>query len=326
MASFNEGRFEDVTTDVHVSPTSQKDTPKTDDQSPHVGFDTSTSAFLYDLAIEKNDSHDFKHAVLQRHAHFHIGGLHPLPTFSFRFGTVNDEQGPTADEPARLWAQRHVIAKDPYYVISASPLDMDASKKDRSEHYLGKLKESHSARCFIGLSCAKDNAVQNPNVCVIYDHERGAGEKKMEVGLPLPGNNDPHSESLEADFFKVRREGAQNHSSADALPVVCLHQKDDAPEVMSNELSLQKFVINESACATHTSTKNFQLVMSRAARANMLPPSSESAEGGVEEAGDVLMQMGKLDDDMFSCAYKAPFTLLQAFMICLSRFETKQAY
>mmetsp|Transcript_17946 Transcript_17946/g.30022 ORF Transcript_17946/g.30022 Transcript_17946/m.30022 type:complete len:326 (+) Transcript_17946:49-1026(+) len=325
MAAFNEGRFEDVTTDVHIS--SQKDKPKIDDptHSTHAQYDTSTSAYLFELAIEKNECPDFKHAVLQRHAHFHIGGLHPHPTFSFRFGTVNDEQGPEKEEPARLWAQRHIVAKAPYYVISASPLDMDASKKDRSEHYLGKVKESHGARCFTGFSCAKDNAVQNPNVCVIYDHERGAGEKKMEVGLPLPDNNDPHSVSLEADFHKVRREGAQNHSSADALPVLCLHQKDDAPEVMSNELSLQKFVIDESACATRTSTKNFQLVMSRAARANMLATSSESVKGGEEDAG-VLMQMGKVDDDMFSCAYKAPFTLLQAFMICLSRFETKQAY
>jgi hypothetical protein len=173
--------------------------------------------------------------------------------------------------------------------------------------------------------------VQNPTVCVIYDHERAAGEKKMEVGLPMPGSDDPFSATLEDDFYKVRREGAQNHASGDARDVLCMHQKDDAPEIMSDEKILQKFVINESACATRTSTKNFQLVLSRAARANMLQQGSDKIASGKDSCvgdkeNDVLMQLGKLGDDLFTCAYKSPLTLLQVFMICLSRFETKQEY
>ena len=183
--------------------------------------------------------------------------------------------------------------------------------------------------------------MQNPTVCVIYDHERAAGERKMEVGLPLPsGTSDPCSATLENDFHKVRREGAQNHCPA-SHPVLCFHQKEDAPAVMSDEAILQHFVIEDSACATRTSTKNFQLTKSHAARASMLPPPAPPATtttattatvatvpGGEEEEeeGAVLVQMGKLDDNVFSCAYKGPFTFLQVFMICLSRFETKQAY
>ena len=46
------------------------------------------------------------------------------------------------------------MAKQPYYVISTSPLDMDASKQGRSQFYLGKLKESHGARSFTGKLAA----------------------------------------------------------------------------------------------------------------------------------------------------------------------------
>lgn len=148
----------------------------------------------------------------------------------------------------------------------------------------------------------------------------------MEVGLPLLGDcdKDPSSATLEDDFYKVRREGAQNHSPSEH-PVLCFHQKDSLPDVMQDESILQKFVINESACATRVSTKNFQLVKSRASRSNMLSPSGDGDQMPVNE-DEVLLQMGKLDDNVFSCAYKAPFTFLQTFMICLSRFETKQAY
>lgn len=196
--------------------------------------------------------------------------------------------------------------------------------------------------------------MQNPTVCVIYDHERAAGEKKMEVGVPLAGScnsngsaggssSDPISATLEGDFHKVRREGGQNHCSI-THPVFCFHQKDDAPAVMSDDAILQKFVINDSVGATRTSTKNFQLTESHASRAAMLKPpisnphiQAEDEGGGAGQndenvvkvdklEGNVVLQMGKLGDNVFSCAYKRPFNLLQVFMICLSRFETKQAY
>ena len=152
----------------------------------------------------------------------------------------------------------------------------------------------------------------------------------MEVGLPLnfPGSSvdDPISSTLDDDFHKTRREGAQN-SSPSTYPVMCYRQRDSDASVMGDESILQKFVIDGSACATQTSTKNFQLVLSRPARANMLPPSDDVPSPDTDEIDNtVLLQMGKLDENVFSCAFRGPFTFLQAFMICLSRFETKQAY
>ncbi len=41
----------------------------------------------------------------------------------------------------------------------------------------------------------------------------------------------------------------------------------------------------------------------------------------------VFFQMGKVNDDEFICSFSSPpFTMFQAFMICLSRFETLQKY
>ena len=103
MASFNEGGFEDVRTDVQITPT-EKNTEDSPAQVPQ--FDTSTSAYLFDLAIAPNDTTHFTHGVLERHEHFHIKGIHPHPTYSFRFGSVNDSTADGSEgEPARLWVR-----------------------------------------------------------------------------------------------------------------------------------------------------------------------------------------------------------------------------
>jgi hypothetical protein len=146
MASFNEGSFENrkgVTSSFidNVPVTVPSVTVTEEHQSEQIVTDTSTAAFLFELAIQNNEGEvgaNFKHCILERHEHFHIAGIHPQPTFSFRFGTIYDETA-GAGNP-RIWAQRHILAKEPYYVISASPFDMDASKNSRSEFFLGKLK------------------------------------------------------------------------------------------------------------------------------------------------------------------------------------------
>lgn len=348
MASFSGGGWEDqqvhlsTTADDHkindktvsggnrdnkkasVSPQQQQ---QEEEASGVLQVDSSTIALMFELAVQKNEAPQYRHALLERHEHFHFKGIHPHPTYSIRFGTSQSVSGGDQEPPPRLWAQRHLMAKEPYYVISASPQDMDVSKKERSKFFLGKLKESHGARCFTGFSCAKDNCEQRPTLCVVYDHERAAGEKKMEVGIPLPEEDDPSSKSLEEDFNFVRREGTQNHSLS-SHPVAFFHQRDDSPDAMSNPEVLQKFVINDSACATQTSTKNFQLVVSSASRGNVLSSTPGADIKHVLNVRDdeVLVQMGKIDNNIFTCAYRSPFTLLQVFMMCLSRFETKQCY
>lgn len=54
--------------------------------------------------------------------------------------------------------------------------------------------------------------------------------------------------------------------------------------------------------------------------------SDPDIDGSVHDAKVVYVQLGKLENDLFSCSFRSPFTLLQAFMVCLSRFDTNQKY
>lgn len=196
-----------------------------------------------------------------------------------------------------------------FYVISASPYDLEKKRDERSPHFLGKLKKSHNSRVFTGWSYLSED--RTPLCAVVYEHERNQSDRKMEVGLPL---SDPGR--LMQHFNRCRHEGAQNHSS---FPQVRFyHQKLDDPVIMASSESLEAFVLDGENLAATPSCKNFQLVQSI--------PFRRQFRDGQEISDDVLLQMGKLDEHLFSVAYRKPFTLLQAFLVVLSRFETQQKY
>jgi tubby and related proteins len=66
---------------------------------------------------------------------------------------------------------------------------------------------------------------------------------------------------------------------------------------------------------TVASVKNFQLVAS----------ADPSDPAGTVDEETVLLQFGKVDDDMFTMDYRQPLSAFQAFAISLSSFGTKLA-
>lgn len=76
---------------------------------------------------------------------------------------------------------------------------------------------------------------------------------------------------------------------------------------------LQCWCLNFNGRVTIASVKNFQLVA--------------SAEGGetTAEHEEVIVQFGKVDNDVFTMDYRYPISAFQAFAICLSSFDTKIA-
>lgn len=78
---------------------------------------------------------------------------------------------------------------------------------------------------------------------------------------------------------------------------------------------LQCWCLNFHGRVTVASVKNFQLV----AAADPSDPTSN-----VDEE-TVLLQFGKVDDDMFTMDYRQPLSAFQAFAISLSSFGTKLA-
>ena len=82
---------------------------------------------------------------------------------------------------------------------------------------------------------------------------------------------------------------------------------------------LQCWCLNFHGRVTVASVKNFQLAAAAAAAADPNVPSSSRDEE------TVLLQFGKVDDDIFTMDYRQPLSAFQAFAISLSSFGTKLA-
>lgn len=78
---------------------------------------------------------------------------------------------------------------------------------------------------------------------------------------------------------------------------------------------LQCWCLNFHGRVTVASVKNFQLVAT-------LDPSQPGGKGDEET---VILQFGKVGDDMFTMDYRKPLSAFQAFAICLTSFGTKLA-
>lgn len=78
---------------------------------------------------------------------------------------------------------------------------------------------------------------------------------------------------------------------------------------------LQCWCLNFRGRVTVASVKNFQLV------ADVDPALNVS----VEEQEKIILQFGKIGKDIFTMDYRYPLSAFQAFVICLSSFDTKPA-
>nr|UVZ36693.1 TUB [Calanthe triplicata] len=79
---------------------------------------------------------------------------------------------------------------------------------------------------------------------------------------------------------------------------------------------LQCWCLNFHGRVTVASVKNFQLVAAA---------DPNQTGGGAVEEDTVLLQFGKVGDDLFTMDYREPLSAFQAFAICLSSFGTKLA-
>ncbi|KAG1367908.1 tubby-like F-box protein 1 [Cocos nucifera] len=78
---------------------------------------------------------------------------------------------------------------------------------------------------------------------------------------------------------------------------------------------LQCWCLNFHGRVTVASVKNFQLVAI----------TDPSQPWGIGDGDTVLLQFGKVGDDMFTMDYRQPLSAFQAFAICLTSFGTKFA-
>lgn len=78
---------------------------------------------------------------------------------------------------------------------------------------------------------------------------------------------------------------------------------------------LQCWCLNFHGRVTVASVKNFQLAATM----------DSSQPGGKGDGETVLLQFGKVGDDVFTMDFRQPLSAFQAFAICLTSFGTKLA-
>mmetsp|Transcript_20503 Transcript_20503/g.25877 ORF Transcript_20503/g.25877 Transcript_20503/m.25877 type:complete len:335 (+) Transcript_20503:430-1434(+) len=168
------------------------------------------------------------------------------------------------------------------------------------------------------------------------------GLRRMEVGTPkLKYYQDPshpdggqwvaenwrpqrEMDTMANKFARVRQEGGQNVVAADRL--FMMHKRESRYDPLSSCL------VDFKGRARQASVKNYQLVKSWPTDREMRRQYFSSGGEGADEQDDeeaakpVLLQMGKFGKDCFNMDYQWPLSMLQAFGICLSRFDTKLYY
>jgi tubby-related protein 1 len=87
---------------------------------------------------------------------------------------------------------------------------------------------------------------------------------------------------------------------------------------------LQCWCLNFHGRVTVASVKNFQLAAAAAA-ADPNDPTNPNDPTSSRDDETVLLQFGKVDDDVFTMDYRQPLSAFQAFAISLSSFGTKLA-
>ncbi|XP_076311472.1 protein king tubby 2-like isoform X2 [Tachypleus tridentatus] len=205
-----------------------------------------------------------------------------------------------------LAARKRKKSKTSNYLISVDPIDMSRG----GDHFVGKLRSNIFGTSFtlfdVGINTKKASLFDDKKnlrcelATVVYETNVLGfnGPRQMTVIIPqiLPNNKRieirPMS-NAETLFEKWKRGNTEN--------VLELHNKTP---IWKNES--QTYVLNFHGRVTRPSVKNFQIVSDN-------------------DAYCIIMQFGRVDENIFTLDYRYPMCGLQAFAIAISSFDTKLA-
>ncbi|KAL3666420.1 hypothetical protein V7S43_008671 [Phytophthora oleae] len=235
-----------------------------------------------------------------------------------------------------------------HYVISMNRDDLFLSRMMRSHQYIGKLRSSTSMMEYslydqgdnpedLDSDCEVDDELRQSiraELAVIrYHYSKKPYPRKMEVVLPsILENGQGYLEWRPISRDQMMEEHVRNITSAggqnvmDASNFVFLHKRETKYDPLSS------CIVDFRSRATCVSVKNFQLVHSEPTNEQMREQYRKAYPDFVyEDQGTVslpqehvLLQLGKVGKDCFNMDFQYPLSMLQAFAISLSRFDTKQ--
>lgn len=163
-----------------------------------------------------------------------------------------------------------------------------------------KASSSRSSRRFGSRRISPQVSAGNYEVGQLsykYNLLKSRGPRRMYCALECPSTQETWENSLKSKFQK---------------PMGTTVLRNKAPRWHEH---LQCWCLNFHGRVTVASVKNFQLV----AAADPNDPT------GSRDEDTVLLQFGKVDDDIFTMDYRQPLSAFQAFAISLSSFGTKLA-
>lgn len=210
--------------------------------------------------------------------------------------------------------------------------EQDEEELEAAEYIQQNQKESSN-------NSENDHSLYRKELAIISYHSKkrpmNKGERGMEVGIPFnnfvigggqaladsngikmtksvvsaasvkPGGFN----SLVIPFKKVQESGQQNFLHA--KKVFFLHEKNSRYDPLSSCL------VDFKGRANVPSIKNCQFIESE-------PMNENNPED--QEKREFLLQLGKTTNDCFNMDFKHPLSLLQAFAICITRFDSNVSW
>jgi hypothetical protein len=154
-------------------------------------------------------------------------------------------------------------------------------------------------------------SVRGTEVCVAAVNRVDKAEAKVGSGKPSATAD---VANLSQPFQKIRGQAKQNELHRDKCYI--MHERTSRYDPLSSCL------VDFKGRANMASVKNFQLVHST--------PQELQGDGKKAQEQDsekeYLLQLGKTTEECFNMDYRHPLSMLQAFAICIARFDAKLSW
>mmetsp|Transcript_26748 Transcript_26748/g.72275 ORF Transcript_26748/g.72275 Transcript_26748/m.72275 type:complete len:536 (+) Transcript_26748:333-1940(+) len=197
--------------------------------------------------------------------------------------------------------------KNSHYVISTDPEEL---KRD-TDSCLAKLKANYMGSQFTLWQRAGDTSVKNgygqEGMSLVYEAGKRSGPRGVRVVLPLPGHQWPPSE--ESQSLGECLDKAKHKELPQDLESKLIILSNRPP---TWDKDLMAYTLNFDKRIKIASVKNLQLV---------------SWDHNSDAQGEnVMLQFGKLGEDLFALDFGYPFTIESAFALALATLDSKLVY
>ena len=158
-------------------------------------------------------------------------------------------------------------------------------------------------------------SVRGTEVCVGAVNKVDKAEAKVSGGKSEASSAGAESmANLSQPFQKIRGQAKQNEMNKDKCYI--MHERTSRYDPLSSCL------VDFKGRANMASVKNFQLVHS--APQELQGDGKKAQE--LDSEKEYILQLGKTTEECFNMDYRHPLSMLQAFAICIARFDAKLSW